>query len=127
MTSKSNQTKALGTIDTNGEYSKFLLSVAAILQDLKERIHAEYNKTRPGEIERIELMSLDAYTSFMTMSLNFGIGRSILRSTARSDIKNSMVATSTNKKSGQSKSATAVTLKPTGSHSSNSRGGQTKK
>jgi hypothetical protein len=126
-TSGSKETRENGTTDSNGEYTKFLLNVASILQDLSDSIHAELKKTKQGEIENIELMCLDTYTGFMLLALNFGIGRSMSKSTVTSAIKSSMGATSTNKKSVQLKSATASTSRPTGSHSSNSRNGQMKK
>ena len=126
MTSTNQKTKAPDIIGTNGDYTKFLLSVAASLQDLSERIRAELIKTKPGELENIELMCLDTYTAFMSLALNLSIGRSMSKSMVTQGTKNDMPAAKMRARSPASKNATGSTSKRTGSHSSNSPGGQTK-
>lgn len=127
MTSRNSRTNHKDTTDTNGDYSKFLLSVAASLSDLSESIRARLKVTGLGDIANIELMSLDASIGMASFILNIAIARSTSKLTALSATKNSMAAISTDKKPGQLKTVTVSTSKRTGSHSDNSRTGQTKK
>lgn len=126
-TSTNQKTKVLDTTDTNGDYSQFLQDVAATLQDLKDCIHAEWNKTLPGTFENIELMSLGVSLQVSLGTVNMFRGRLMSKSMVTSAIRNATPATKTDSKSSRSKNATENTSKPTGSHSNNSRTGRTRK
>jgi uncharacterized membrane protein len=127
MTSGNNRTNHRDTIDTNGNYSKFLLSAAATLSDLSESTRARLKVTSLGDIANIELMSLDASIGMASFILNVAIARSTSKLMVPLAIQPQEPTISTNKKPGQSKTVTVSTSKRTGSHSDNSRTGQTKK